>query len=108
MQSNGSQQTIDGWTKKVFKEIMDRSMVITVLKCNTCGEFLARIEYPLEAKLDRSCDIEYHKQFSEHKECTAVKMLIIYMTAADKELAEELNAAQREAFNKFIESFKKP
>ena len=90
-----------------FKALVDRSMIILVLKCNECGAIVARVEYPKTAKLDRTCDMHDHFNETKHSNYTAMKHLIVYMSAGDKELANELSEHERKKFDEFLDSFKK-
>jgi len=92
--------------KRVFKELVDRSLIILVTRCTVCGVFLARIKYPSAAKLDLSCDAEDHSKATGHNSYEALKILIVYMCQADKDLANELSEAQRKAFDEFMDTFK--
>jgi len=90
--------------KQLFKEIVDRSLIILVTQCEKCGAFLARIEYPKTAKLDSFCDQEDHFKETGHSSYKALKHLIVYMCQADKDLANELGEAQRKVFDEFIKT----
>jgi hypothetical protein len=90
-----------------FKALVDRSMIILVLKCDECGAIVARIEHPKTAKLDKTCDQQDHFNETKHDSYTALKHLIVYMSAADKELANEIGEYQRQKFDEFLDSFKK-
>lgn len=89
-------------TKRLFKELVDRTMIITVLRCDDCKEIVARIEHPKTAKLDCDCDVEDHIKTKKHTRYLAIKHLIVYMCQADKNLATELTEKQRGAFDEFI------
>lgn len=89
-----------------FKNLVDRSMIILVLKCDICQAIVARIEYPKTAKLDKSCDQNDHFNETGHDNYTALKHLIVYMSRADKELANELEEHQRKKFQDFLDTFK--
>jgi len=88
--------------KQLFKELVDRSLIILVTQCVKCGVFLARIEYPKTAKLDKFSDEEDHFKETGHDSYKALKHLIVYMCQADKDLANQLGEAQRKAFDEFI------
>lgn len=90
-----------------FKELVDRSLMILVLRCEKCGAILAKIKYPQTAKLDSSCDELDHLKQTGHSSYMALKILIVYMCQADKELADQLGEAQRKAFDRFMDTFKK-
>ncbi|MBA7695867.1 hypothetical protein ES703_104507 [subsurface metagenome] len=89
-----------------FKDLVDRSMIILVLKCDRCGAIVARVVHPKTAKLDKTCDEFDHSQETGHRSYTALKRLFVYMCAADKELANELGEYQRKKFDEFLDSFK--
>jgi len=80
--------------------------MILVLQCETCGAYVARVNYPKTAKLDSSYDQNDHFKETGHSSYKALKILIVYMCQADKDLADELSEAQRKAFDKFLDSFK--
>jgi len=90
--------------KQLFKEIVDRSLIILVSQCEKCGAYLARVEYPKTAKLDRFSDQEDHFKETGHDSYKALKHLIIYMCQADKDLANELGEAQRKALDEFMKT----
>jgi len=90
--------------KQLFKELVDRSLMILVLQCEKCGAYLAEIKYPHTAKLDKSCDQKDHFHETGHTSYKALKILIIYMSQADKDLANELGEAQRKAFDEFMKT----
>jgi transcription elongation factor Elf1 len=92
-------------TRREFKDLVDRSMIITVLRCQVCGRFVGRIEHPQTAKLDRISDVVDHLKETGHSEYDALAHFIVYMCQADKELADELSKVQKEAFDKFMKSF---
>jgi len=92
--------------KRVFKELVDRSLIILVTRCTICGSYLARVKYPAAAKLDSSCDANDHSKATGHNSYEALKVLIVYMCQADKDLANEFSEVQRQAFDKFMETFK--
>jgi len=92
--------------KRVFKELVDRSLIILATRCTVCGAYLARVKYPSAAKLDSSCDADDHFKATGHISYEALKILIVYMCQADKDLANELSEEQRKAFDKFMETFK--
>jgi len=81
-------------------------MIITVLKCEVCSAIVARIEHPKTAKLDSSCDIEDHVKSTKHSNYTALKHLIVYMCQADKDLADAVSEKQRDAFDRYMDTFK--
>lgn len=89
-------------TKRIFKDLVDRIMIITILRCDDCKELVARIEHPKTAKLDADCDVEDHIKLKKHTRFLAIKHLIIYMNQADKDLATELTEKQRGRFDEFI------
>jgi hypothetical protein len=97
-----TEQMTEEDTKRLFKELVDRTMIITVLRCDECKETFARIEHPKTAKLDVSCDVEDHIKAKKHTHFLAIKHLIIYMNQADKDLANELTEKQRGAFDEFV------
>lgn len=93
-------------TEETFKELIDRTMIVKVLKCDACAETVAEIEYPPGPRLDQSCCMQDHVRKTGHSSYTALKILVIYMCQADKDLAGELSEVQRQAFNKFLDTFK--
>ena len=90
--------------KQVFKELVDRSLMILVLKCSECGAIVAQIEHPQTAKLDQTCDQHDHFKETGHSSYKALKHLIVYMCKADKALANELSETQRKAFENFVKT----
>jgi len=92
--------------RKEFADLVDRSMIILVLKCDKCEAIVARILYPLAAKLDRSCSQHDHFKETGHKDYAALKHLVVYMSAADKKLADQLSKIQRRKFEEFLGFFK--
>lgn len=93
--------------KQLFKELVDRSLMILVLQCEKCGAYLARISYPKTAKLDKFSDEADHFKETGHSSYKALKHLIVYMCQADKDLANELGEAQRKAFDELWKSLEK-
>jgi hypothetical protein len=88
--------------RRQFKDLIDRSMIITVLKCDTCQAVVARIDHPKSAKLDSSCDMHDHINGTTHSSFTVLKHLIVYMCQADKDLAKELMQQQKDLFQEFF------
>jgi len=72
--------------REIFKDLVDRSLIIIVLQCEKCGAYLARVEHPKTAKLDSSCDQTDHFKETGHSSYKALKILIVYMCQADKDL----------------------
>jgi len=93
-------------TRQLFKELVDRSLIILVLQCEKCGAYLAEVIYPKTAKLDKFSDQEDHFKETGHNSYKALKHLIVYMSQADKDLANELGDAQRTAFDEFMKKLK--
>lgn len=91
--------------REEFKALVDRSMIILVLRCDECQATVARVEYPKTAKLDKTCDQHDHFKGTKHRNYTALKHLIVYMSTADKELANELSEQQRKKFDEFMKTF---
>lgn len=91
----------------MLKDLVDRSLILVVKKCQVCGVYLASVKYPQTAKLDSTCDAHDHFVNTGHGRYVALKVLIVYMSMADKRLAEELNSIQRKIFDEFMDSFKK-
>jgi hypothetical protein len=90
--------------RQLFKELVDRTLMILVSRCSECGAIVARIEYPETAKLDSSCDQHDHYKETGHSSYEALKHLVVYMNQADKDLANQLGEAQRKAFDEFRKS----
>lgn len=88
--------------REEFKALVDRSMMILILSCDTCGEVVAKIVHPKTAKLDKTCDKTDHLRETGHSAYTALKHVIVYMNLADKELSEEVSEHQRKEFEKFF------
>jgi len=93
--------------RQLFKEIVDRSLIIVVTQCEKCGMFLARVVYPKTAKLDRFSDQEDHFRETGHNSYKALKHLIVYMCQADKDLANQLGEVQRQAFDEFMKTLER-
>jgi len=91
----------------MFKELVDRSLIIIVLQCEKCGAYVARIQYPTTAKLDATCDEHDHFKETGHSRYKALKILIIYMCQADKDLANTLSEVQRKAYDEFLDKLLK-
>jgi len=89
-----------------FKDLVDRSLMVLVLQCEECGAHVARIIHPRTAKLDMTCDEYDHANETGHGSYNALKILIIYMNQADKDLAKTLSKAQRKALDDFLNTFK--
>ena len=92
--------------REEFKTLVDRSMLILVLKCDECGAIVARIEHPKSAKLDKTSDQFDHFKEKGHHSYTALKRLFIYMSQADKKLSEELGEHQRMKFDDFLKTLR--
>jgi len=90
--------------RQLFKELVDRSLIILVTQCEQCGVFLGEIRYPKTAKLDKFSDQRDHFHETGHTSYKALKILIVYMSQADKDLANELGEAQRRAFDEFMKT----
>jgi len=77
--------------------------MILVLQCEECGAYVAQVQYPQAAKLDSRCDEKDHFKATGHNRYKALKILIVYMCQADKDLANELSEAQRKAYDEFLD-----
>jgi len=87
--------TTEETMEKEFKDLVDRSLIIVVLRCEICSAYLARVEYPTTAKLDSTCDMKDHSTETGHNSFKALKVLIVYMCQADKDLANQLSETQK-------------
>lgn len=76
--------------------------MILVAQCEKCGAYVARVKYPQTAKLDTTCDEHDHFKETGHSNYKALKLLIVYMSQTDKDLAKTLSEAQRKAFDNFL------
>lgn len=84
------------------KDLVDRSLMIRVVQCVLCGDYFARVVYPKTAKLDRLCDEQDHCRETGHCSFTAIKLLIVYMSQTDKDLASALDKVQRKQLDELM------
>lgn len=92
--------------REEFKALVDRSMLILVLKCDECEAIVARIEHPRSATLDKTCDQFEHFKEKGHHNYTAIKHLFVYMSQADKKLSEELGAHTCQKFHDILKTLR--
>jgi len=89
-----------------MKDLIDRSMIILILRCDECDAMVAKMIYPLTAKLDKTCSQHDHFNETKHKTYTALKHVVVYMNAADKELADHLGKEFKKKFEEFLDLLK--